>query len=745
MIAAVILTAFLAAEPPGDGVLFRSSFDAGRAGTPLAAPWKGVGGRFVIEGDAVRIKSDRSNPVLRLERDFEGDVTVEARVRDADRCHWTGLLIRGVYRVTVNKQFGTLSLVRQEGTKTRTLASVKSYGLYVHDIADFRMAVSVAGTRVRCALDGKTLIDVTDERAPASGGLAILGGWGTDVRYSDIVVRRGGHLAAPTEAPAIGSDLVAVADARWDKPDGIYGDGDRPTLTFTLRNRTAKRLDLRVRLRLIDYWEREVGRETRRVEIAPRGRSKQTWQPMPKGRGCFKVALDVAEAAGPFRHAADVSSFSVIPDPPAGPDAASPFGGHFERGDLTYHLGIGRRIGAKWVRFHDIIQWTWWLRVEPERGAFRWYDANVKTVRDHDFHILGEFLHTPAWATSAPKGTNLRGSHYAYSIYPPRSLDGFSAYVHRTVDHYKGRIEHWEVWNEPHYGGFWRGTPEQYAALCTAAYDAAKRADKGCVVVGGGGVSLDHLDWVERACKAGLADHLDAFSVHGLRGPTTIEEMKRQDAALDRLRGLLVRAAKKKGTRPLFPGTPVPIWNSETSFPSTSFLDQYRGAFREPHLRYHYRHAAEDMVRLYASNMAQGVERTFHYFTKRLPLSAHGKRPTDLDLLDAGGVLKPMGVAYATTARVLAGARFHQRLTLDGPVWCAIFQRGDDAVAVWWALSGGRSDDRTLPERQPPKGAVFVDLMGNERPAPAALPVSREPRFLVCPRTSAADLAHLLR
>jgi len=761
MMAAVLSVLGLAAAAPEDEVLFRSTFEAATS-RPVKAPWKGREGRFTVKRDALRIVSERQNPVLRLDRSFEGDITVEARVRGADRCHWTGLVLRDVCWITVNNQFGTLSVVRRDGSAAKTLASVGPWKRYAYSPPDFRIAVSLAGGRICCALDGLTVIDVVDDRIPAAGGLAFVGGWGTDCRWSEIVVRRGQRLAPLPVTPKWGSDLVEVAAASVDRANGIYDDGERPVLTFTLRNKTPRPLDLRLRLRFRDYWERDLETNSRALRIEAGENVPGTFSPAPRARGCFKVALDVAEGDGPFAFVQDLASFSVIPQPPAGADPSAPFGGHFEQVNLDDHLAIGRRIGAKWVRCHDIIQWTWWMRVEPEKGRFVWQDENVKTVQRYGFNILGEFLHTPAWAADAPAGTNLTGSHYAYSVYPPRKLDDFSNYVFATVSRYKGSIRHWEVWNEPYYAGFWRGTPEAYAAVSAAAYQAAKRADPDCVVVGGGGNSLERFDWLDRAFKAGLAQHLDAFSLHAVLGPTTPDEVEAQDAALARLRGYL--AAR---------GVPVPIWNSETSFPSTSFLDQYRGARREPDRRYHFRHAAEDMVRLYAANAAAGIERTFYYFTKRLPDSEYRAHRVELNLLDVGGVLKPMGVSYATTARVLAAAKFEKRLVLrpsfsplespagDGraegrgavpspyplaererdAVWCGIFQRGPDAVAVWWSLSGGRPGAGEWRGLRLPEKSVLIDLMGNERPAPAVLPVSREPRFLVCPATTATDLA----
>ena len=64
----------------------------------------------------------------------------------------------------------------------------------------------------------------------------------------------------------------------------------------------------------------------------------------------------------------------------------------------------------------------------------------------------------------------------------PADLDKFAAYVHAAVTHYKERVKHWEILNEP---GYLR--PEDYAKLLAVAYRACKDADPMCHVIGGCG------------------------------------------------------------------------------------------------------------------------------------------------------------------------------------------------------------------------------------------------------------------
>jgi hypothetical protein len=58
--------------------------------------------------------------------------------------------------------------------------------------------------------------------------------------------------------------------------------------------------------------------------------------------------------------------------------------------------------------------------------------------------------------------------------------------VYTTVARYRGRITHWEMWNEPDLGWFWSGSPADYAQLLKVGYQAAKAACPECTVLFGG-------------------------------------------------------------------------------------------------------------------------------------------------------------------------------------------------------------------------------------------------------------------
>jgi hypothetical protein len=108
--------------------------------------------------------------------------------------------------------------------------------------------------------------------------------------------------------------------------------------------------------------------------------------------------------------------------------------------------------------------------------------------------------------------------------YPPRTdeeLDAWAGFVGGTVAHFAGRVDSYEMWNEPNIAEFWRPAPKpaEYARLLERGYTAAKQADPDAQVVFGG---LSHNDvgylqaYYRAACAAAAppSRFVDVLDVH---------------------------------------------------------------------------------------------------------------------------------------------------------------------------------------------------------------------------------------
>ena len=133
------------------------------------------------------------------------------------------------------------------------------------------------------------------------------------------------------------------------------------------------------------------------------------------------------------------------------------------------------------------VRWTrlvfWWSALQPDGpeswNSFYFPDDVLQAELDSGRQIVGLLLKTPDWAgaggpTSVPNGLGL----------PLDDPDNHWARFARTMaERYKGRIDHWVVWNEPDVWDpqsptyTWDGTVEDFYQLQKVAYLSIKRGN----------------------------------------------------------------------------------------------------------------------------------------------------------------------------------------------------------------------------------------------------------------------------
>ena len=498
---------------------------------------------------------------------------------------------------------------------------------------------------------------------------------------------------------------LRVEQVEFAEPCFVVFEDERAKGTITVGAGFPEPRDVSVNVAVNDYDLSPVWQQDQRLRIGGglTARVELDWQPTK--RGVFKLSVSWRNSEAGLTETHDPLVFGVVSRRLAesGRKPGSFFGNHFEVRDAEF----ARRIGSKWVRLHDFANWqTCWCWVEPKQGQFRWADESIKAFADRGFCILGSLHRTAAWASAS-------GTRQAV----PADGSQFEEYVYRTVSHYRQWIRHWEVWNEPHYGGFWHGTPEQYATLLTTAYRAAKRADPDCTVLGMGGVSLFHWDWVERVVATSGFGVMDVLSIHGyVTGvrPLSDDDLTHRLAA--------IRDAMSDAGRRL------PIWNTEGGVRSEPFkFDIVHPALPPLHVRDarpNYRAGPNALVRIVVSQMVAGVPRWMYYWSKRPPVEralSHGS------LMHPDGSPMPTALAYATCAYLLEDTTVSASAVLGDEVTVALFDAAaGNTIAVLWA-------DREQNARIAPDAGTFevIDIMSNPRPNPArTVCVGPEPVFL---------------
>lgn len=440
------------------------------AGPVRLKRWALGGGIYQIKNGRLHVRSDRSNPRATLDVKHDGDGTFRATVGNARNCHRTGLIARG-WRLEINNQYVRIELHAPAGTAGKLVAHgpYRPYPRFGHE---FELRLVFVGRKVCGFVDRKKLVEHESREPIAPGGrYGLMGGWGTDVAWRKISLSDKPDLTEwPTEPPPKPArrGLVEVTQVRGLRDDNIYFDGEEAGLRVKLRTARRKATRVRLQFRLVDVRQREVGERAKNITLEPGRESALAVRFRAPARGCFKIALYAGTNETDVGWVEDLGGFTVVPrslyDGPRNPK--SYFGGHMDGINLEWHLKAGRKLGIQWARCHDMLQHTWWTRVQPKsRDQWIWRDKTQQTIDRLGYSTLGEFLWTPKWASSASRGRRQAA--------PPKNYADFGRYVFETVKHHRKSIRHWEVWNEPHYSGFWRGTPAEYARLLGVAYRQA--------------------------------------------------------------------------------------------------------------------------------------------------------------------------------------------------------------------------------------------------------------------------------
>ena len=342
--------------------------------------------------------------------------------------------------------------------------------------------------------------------------------------------------------------------------------------------------------------------------------------------------------------------------------------------------------------------------MEPQKGQWNWIDDGVNAAHAAGLHILGLIDGAPAWASKTPRAT----TGY-YSLYNQPNADGVMAdwkeYARRTSEHFTGRIDDWEIWNEPWGKNFFNGTPEEYAALLRAATPAIKAANPDAKVVGVSASVNYPGDWAPRVTAVAPSSFYDIVSFHDYSsalygGPdsNSVRFIKSLESTL----------AQHGGERPL--------WNTEEgNFNLSSWYSSSpNGLGQQQQLAW--------MVRFDVAQMGAGVRKLFYY-----TLGGDPPQGTDgLCALEYDRSIKPLLAARAVLAYMVDGAKCTGRTEPVAGVDQYTFAFADGkSVQVLWSYDN-KPHQMTVPEN-----TKILDVMGNPLPSTGAISVGAEPIYVM--------------
>jgi hypothetical protein len=539
--------------------------------------------------------------------------------------------------------------------------------------------------------------------------------------WLDAVQLNPGPLADYQPAQEIEATLVS------NRQGNLFFDDEAPVLNLVAVNYGGSDQAAQFTVKASDIWERDVATHAAALTV-PAHSTAHIAVPLIRGlRGAIRCSLYRKDA----RHLQDELIIGIVPRPRRMARwPQSSFGNHLGL-HQDWTLSLGQKLGIKWVRNHDIgAEITHWNQVEPVKGRFVWHDDMVERALKHGVSILGQLSETPDWANSTGAG----------GFVFPMSLDDWRNYVYRTVAHYKGRIDAWEIGNEG-----WGTTGQQAGQLQRIAYEAAKAANPAATVV------FQYSTWqglayLEPARREGALKSCDVISTHiyvGFDSPSYVEP---DDGVTSNTTGLIAQLGSDRADRP--------IWMTEAG---EYLLTWHRNIMREA-IDQPYSHSragaapadgaqgARFAPRYYVSFRAAGGDKWFYYYS---PGVYSVTWPDNYSIFEYDGSVKPLGITSAVCAHYLDGSRFIKRLDLGKPVTCFLFERDGEGVAVMWSPTDRvASVQLTLPPDLAGK-LERVDMMGDVKPiaahgARATLRVTGDPIYIRSGNLSAAGLAKVL-
>ena len=181
------------------------------------------------------------------------------------------------------------------------------------------------------------------------------------------------------------------------------------------------------------------------------------------------------------------------------------------------------------------------VAADPNWSGYRWecLDRIVAALEHAAITPLPVISHAPAWAMSSSAPTPAS---------PPERAEYFADLMTALARRYRGRVKHWELWNEPDHPHSWTGTLADYVDLVLDPGAAAVRsAAPDCAVLLGGLASHHSLEAIQRA-GGGLL--YDIASVHSYPPIASVRPVRR---AVNHVRWVLERDG----------GPSRPVWLTE--------------------------------------------------------------------------------------------------------------------------------------------------------------------------------------
>jgi hypothetical protein len=385
--------------------------------------------------------------------------------------------------------------------------------------------------------------------------------------------------------------------------------------------------------------------------------------------------------------------------------------------------------GVKWIRIgqyensSDQTSWDW---IEQKRGELvvpPQLDDYVNSLVDNGVDIQVQLLYgNPMYTSPAGRlpdsilpepGSFHNPDRSLYSVFwpptTPEQIDAFIRYVKFMVEHFKGRIHYWALWNEQDID-YWnpRPNPEAYGRLLKVFVPAVHETDPQARVIYGGQAWPLSRNFLSRAlstcqCISGInvvAYHIYPDYGHNLN-PEAVDDSRHAAGGGKAARDWL---AHYPGVRP-----DLQFWCDEfNSIPSwTNMDDSVQSKYIPRQLVYNWATGVKTFVWLLTSGTDGNEYDDFGMI--------HGLRYLPEDFTP-----RPAYYALAHTNWLFSDTRLDPRISVESPELDALAKRtGDPAFVYGFRAASGQAivaywlAARSRPGNRFPEYAASLTIKGS--------------------------------
>lgn len=143
-------------------------------------------------------------------------------------------------------------------------------------------------------------------------------------------------------------------------------------------------------------------------------------------------------------------------------------------------------------------------------------DTRIAEARQRGLKVLLMTYWAPFWATAA--GTAATAAKNGQ----PKTPETYGVFLAELATRYQGRVEHFEMWNEPDLDTFWASkSPTDFARMVRAAYPIAKQRAPWATFILAAPTYLGlATKWFEQLFAAGVVGCYDVLALHPYMSPS---------------------------------------------------------------------------------------------------------------------------------------------------------------------------------------------------------------------------------